>query len=87
LKDRQAMTDLDKKNVASKGGMKNFPKDGNKSRWYPMYQRMAIVQWGRYIARKRHPKCVEDGVRNIAPNPNRDYTGFRGRVPVAVRHY
>jgi hypothetical protein len=73
----KAMRRLDRENVTRRG-LSNFPNDGNKTRRYPLYRRMALIQWGRYVARKRHPRCVEDGVRNIAPDPNKAYTGFQG---------
>jgi hypothetical protein len=73
----KAMRHLDREKVARRG-LSNFLNDGKKTHRYPIYRRMALIQWGRYMAQKRHPRCLEDGVRNIAPGPNKAYTGFQG---------
>jgi hypothetical protein len=78
VKYRQAMKTIDYANMKQKG-MRTEPNDGGKSRRYPLYRKMAKIQWGSITHRRRHPMCVEEGVRNIAPDPNRNYTGFHAK--------
>ena len=48
------------------------------SRRRQLYKQMAHNQWGHLGAKKRrkHPKCVEDGIRGMLPSPNGSYMGF-----------
>ena len=76
LSNRCAMKKFDRENEQRKATFNRLD-DGGKSRRYSLYKKMAAIQWGRHVHRRRHPLCVEDGVRNIAPDPNEIYTGFR----------
>jgi hypothetical protein len=74
---RQAMRRFDRKNIKRKG-MKHLTIDGGKSRRYSLYREMAKIQWGHINTRRQHPLCVEDGIRNIAPEPGKNYIGYVG---------